>query len=282
MMSRTVLQQLKGSTTTTKNNKNSTIESTPEIKARGRRKRKSEEDEQDEEEAEDIEESNTTATFNISHILLAMEALHFGSRRKLSRSNAKSANEYLSKAICKDGTMMTLLNHFENDDVSRSIVWRLVGAVVESEVPELRSKKFDVVRRAQKEIFGEGEGCVDALRLLCRWGDEGNAVRRVVSSTMSWLGVKEQDDDVKKKRSRKGHARQSVSPAKCLHILEFLLGGDGAYGARDRFLDSEVGSKLCECLFKTTMSQIRDRMMVLVGGDDEDGMFCLSVCVCVL
>ena len=103
-------------------------------------------------------------------------------------------------------------------------------------------------------------------------------VRRVVSSTMSWLNVSDDDDEEeeekkktmkKKKRSRKGRARQSVSPAKCMKILEFLLGGDGAYGARERFLESESGSKLCECLFKSTMDQIRDQMLVLIGNDDD-------------
>ncbi len=101
-------------------------------------------------------------------------------------------------------------------------------------------------------------------------------VRRVVSSTMSWLNVSDEDEEEeknqtmkKKKRSRRGRARQSVSPAKCMKILEFLLGGDGAYGARERFLESEWGSKLCECLFKSTMDQIRDQMLVLIGEDDD-------------
>ena len=260
MLSQTVLQQLsKDGEGKDAEDSSATLDATPKIKSR--RKRKSSDEEDVDQETDEIEDETSSTAYNISHLLLSMEALHYGSRRKLSRSNAKSANQYLSKAICKDGTMMTLLNHFKDDDVSRSIVWRLVGAVVESEVSDLRNKKFDVIKRAQKEIFGEGRGCVDALRLLCRWESESSVVRsiraslthykrfsntdartqvrRVVSSTMSWLNVSDEDEDEeeknqtmkKKKRSRKGRARQSVSPAKCMKILEFLLGGDGAYGA---------------------------------------------------
>ncbi len=175
MLSQTVLQQL------SKDGEDSsaTLEATPDIKSRGRRKRKSSDEEDVDQETDEIEDETSSTAYNISHLLLSMEALHYGSRRKLSRSNAKSANQYLSKAICKDGTMMTLLNHFKDDDVSRSIVWRLVGAVVESEVSDLRNKKFDVIKRAQKEIFGEGRGCVDALRLLCRWESESSVVRTI-------------------------------------------------------------------------------------------------------